>query len=123
MIVALGVMLTAAVAPAQAAPSERVAVIVAPASAPVFRSPRAAHGLLVVGEGATVSRRGAFASLLRGEMGNAIVGGGVPGGKPLIRLSRAPAQVTFYVALPPPGSTTTCAATRSRSPGPVTAAC
>jgi len=103
VIVALGVVLTAEVAPAQAAPSERVAVIVAPSSAPVFRSPRAAHGLLVVGEGATVSRRGALASLLRGEMGNAIVGGGVPGGKPLIQLSRAPAQVTFYVALPPPG--------------------
>jgi hypothetical protein len=103
LIVALGVVLTAAVAPAQAAPSERVAVIVAPSSAPVFRSPRAAHGLLVVGEGATVSRRGALASLLRGEMGNAIVGGGVPGGKPLIQLSRAPAHVTFYVALPSPG--------------------
>jgi len=103
LIVALGVMLAAAVAPAAAAPSERVAVIVVPPSAPVFRSPRAAHGLLVVGEGATVSRRGALASLLRGEMGNAIVGGGVPGGKPLIALSNRPAQVTFYVALPPPG--------------------
>ena len=103
MIVALGVVLTAAAAPVKAAPSERVAVIVEPASAPVFRSPRAAHGLLVVGEGAIVSRHGALASLLRGEMGNAIVGGGVPGGKPLITLSRLPAQVAFYVALPPPG--------------------
>ena len=103
MIVALGIVATAAAVPAAAAPSERVAVIVAPASAPVFRSPRAAHGLLVVGEGATVSRRGALASLVRGEMGNAIVSGGLPGGKPLIALSRRPAQVTFYVALPPPG--------------------
>ena len=103
MIVALGVVLTAAAAPVKASPSARVAVIVEPASAPVFRSPRAAHGLLVVGEGATVSRHGALASLLRGEMGNAIVGGGVPGGKPLITLSHLPAQVTFYVALPPPG--------------------
>jgi hypothetical protein len=57
----------------------------------------------VVGEGATVSRRGALASLLRGEMGNAIVSGGVPGGKPLIALSRRPAQFTFYVVLPGPG--------------------
>ena len=72
LIVALGVVLTADVTPAKAAPSERVAVIVVPGSAPVFRSPRAAHGLLVVGEGATVSRRGALASLVRGEMGNAI---------------------------------------------------
>jgi hypothetical protein len=103
LIVALGVVLTAVVAPARAAPSERVAVIVVPGSAAVFRSPRAAHGLLVVGEGATVSRRGALASLLRGEMGNAIVSGGVPGGKPVIALSRRPAQFTFYVALPAPG--------------------
>ncbi|HEY7019317.1 MAG TPA: hypothetical protein VH297_12690 [Gaiellaceae bacterium] len=79
-------------------------MIVAPASASVFRSPTAAHGLLVVGEGATVSRRGALASLVRGEMGNAIVSGGLPGGKPLISLARAPARVTFYVVLPPPGS-------------------
>jgi hypothetical protein len=78
-------------------------VIDAPASAPVFRSPRAAHGLLVVGEGATVSRRGALASLLRGEMGNAIVRGGLPGGDPLIALSRRPGRVTFYVVLPPEG--------------------
>jgi hypothetical protein len=102
-IVALGIVATAAGVPAAAATSERVAVIVAPASAPVFRSPRAAHGLLVVGEGATVSRGGALASLVRGEMGNAIVSGGLPGGKPLIALSERPAQVTFYVALPPPG--------------------
>jgi hypothetical protein len=102
LIVALGVVLTAAVTPASAAPSEPVAVIVVPASAPVFREPRAAHGLLVVGEGATVSRRGARESLLRGEMGNAIVSGGLPGGEPLIALSRRPAQVTYYVALPPP---------------------
>jgi hypothetical protein len=80
-----------------------VAVIVAPASSPVFGSPRAAQGLLVVGEGATVSRRGARASLIRGEMGNAIVSGGIPGGEPLIRLSRRPGMITFYVALPPPG--------------------
>jgi hypothetical protein len=101
-IVALGIAVTAAV-PAAAAPSEPVAVIVAAASSPVFRSPRAAHGLLVVGEGATVSRRGALASLVRGEMGNAIVRGGLPGGEPLIVLSQRPARFTFYVVLPPPG--------------------
>jgi hypothetical protein len=88
---------------ASAAPSEAVAVIVKPASAAVFRSPRAAHGLLVVGGGATVSRRGSLANLVRGEMGNSILHGGVPSGKPLITLSRRPARVTFYVALPPPG--------------------
>ena len=78
-------------------------MVVLPPSSAVFRSPEAAHGLLVVGEGATVSRRGALASLLRGEMGNAIVNGGLPGGEKLISLSRRPARTTFFVTLPPPG--------------------
>jgi hypothetical protein len=102
-IVAPAIALTVASAPAAVAPSERVAVVVVPASEAVFRSPEAAHGLLVVGEGATVSRRGALASLLRGEMGNAIVDEGVPGGKQLISLSPRPARTTLFVALPPPG--------------------
>jgi hypothetical protein len=101
-IVALGFALAAPLR-ATAAPSEHVAVIVAPVSAPVFRSRQAGHGLLVAGEGATVSRRGARASLVRGEMGNAIVRGGLPGGEPLITLAHRPARVTFYVVLPPPG--------------------
>ena len=103
-IVALGLVLTAASAgPAAARPAERVAVIVVPASSPVFASPKAAHGLLVAGEGATVSRGGALASLLRGALGNAVVDSGLPGGKPKISLSTRPAQTTFYLALPPPG--------------------
>lgn len=77
-------------------------VIVIPPTASVFRSPGAAHGLLVPGQGATVSRRGALASLVRGKMENALIGG-VPGGKPLISLATRPARITFYVALPPPG--------------------
>jgi hypothetical protein len=103
-IVALGLVLAAAWAAAAAArPAERVAVIVVPPSSPVFSSPKAAHGLLVVGEGATVSRRGARASLLRGALGNAVVDSGIPGGRPKISLSTRPAQTTFYLALPPPG--------------------
>jgi hypothetical protein len=78
-------------------------VIVVPASSAVFTSPKAAHGLVVAGGGATVSRRGALASLLRGKMGNASVGGGIPSGRPQIALSARPARTTFYVALPPPG--------------------
>jgi len=77
-------------------------VIVAPPTALVFRSPDAAHGLLVPGQGATVTRRGALASLVRGKMENSLVGG-VPGGKPLISLATRPARITFYVALPPAG--------------------
>ncbi len=103
-IVALGVVLTAAGAPAAYAdPAERVSVLVVPASSPVFSSPRAAHGLLIAGEGATVSRRGALASLLTGKVGNAVVDGGVPEGRRLISLGRHPARFTFYLALPPPG--------------------
>jgi hypothetical protein len=77
-------------------------VIVVPPTAPVFRSPDAAHGLLVPGQGATVTRRGALASLVRGKMENSLVGG-VPGGKPTISLATRPARITFYVAVPPPG--------------------
>jgi hypothetical protein len=96
--------LAAAQAPmARAAPSEKVAVIVAPASSPVFHSPEAAHGLLVPGEGATVSRRGALASLLSGEMGNSLVNGGLPSGERRISLAPRPGRTTFYVALPPAG--------------------
>jgi hypothetical protein len=72
-------------------------------TAKVFQSPLGAHGLLVPGEGATVSRRGALASLLSGEMGNAILRNGVPHGALIISLSRQAARTTFYIALPPPG--------------------
>ena len=77
-------------------------MIVVPRTAAVFRSPEAAHGLLVPGQGATVTRRGAFASLVRGKMENSLVGG-VPGGRPLISPATRPARITFYVSLPPPG--------------------
>jgi hypothetical protein len=88
---------------ARAAPSEKVAVLVVPDTAAVFSSKEAAHGLLVVGEGSTVSYRSALASLLRGELGNALVHGGIPGGKPRISLSRSSGRTTFYIALPPGG--------------------
>jgi hypothetical protein len=58
---------------------------------------------MVAGEGATVSRRGALASLLTGKVGNSVLNGGVPEGRPLISLGRHPARFTFFVALPPPG--------------------
>jgi hypothetical protein len=77
-------------------------VIIVPRTAAVFHSPDAAQGLLVPGQGATVTRRGALASLVRGKMENSLVGG-VPGGKPLISPATRPARITFYVALPLPG--------------------
>jgi hypothetical protein len=99
----LAVALAALSAPAAAQAKGGVAVIVRPASAPVFSDPDAAHGLLIAGEGATVSRRTALASLLTGETANSVVNGGRPGGKPKITLSQMPAAVTFYLALPAPG--------------------
>ena len=99
----MAIVATALSPPAEASPAQRAAVIVRPADAPVFASPDAAHGLVVAGEGASVSRRGALASLLRGRMGNAIVRGGLPTGEPQISLATAPARITFYVSLPPPG--------------------
>jgi hypothetical protein len=98
----LAIVATALSPGASAAPADRAVVIVVPTTAPVFRSPEAAHGLLVPGQGATVTRRGALASLVRGKMENALVGG-VPGGKPLISLATRSARITFYVALPPAG--------------------
>jgi hypothetical protein len=63
----LGIVV-AGLSPASAAASrQQVAVIVVPAGAPVFESPKAAHGLVVPGQGATVTRDGALASLLRGS--------------------------------------------------------
>jgi hypothetical protein len=103
-IVALAIVLAAVLAgTARAAPPEKVAVLVVPSSAAVFTSAEGAHGLLVAGEGATVSYRSALASLLHGELGNALVNGGLPGGKPRISLARRAARITFYVSLPPPG--------------------
>jgi hypothetical protein len=96
-------MTTVRIPDASAAAPKTAAVIVKPASAAVFRSPDAAHGLLVVGAGPTVSRHGSVASLVRGEMGLSIVRGGIPSGKTLISLAHAPAETTFYVTLPPPG--------------------
>ncbi len=102
-IVALGLLLAAPTA--AAAPTEQVAVLVVTPFDSIFRSPKAAHGLLVPGEGATVTAENALASLLRGKMGNAVLNGGKPGGEQQIHLSRRLGRTTFYVSLPPLGRT------------------
>ncbi len=89
--------------PAVAQAKGGVAVIVRPPSSAVFSDPAAAHGLLIAGEGATVGRRTALASLLSGEVANAVVNGGLPGGRPKIALSRQPGRDHLLLALPPPG--------------------
>jgi len=67
--------------------------------------PGAAVGLYVPGAGGTISREGAVASLRRGKVENALLGG-KPGGKVLVDLAfgRGPGQgPAVYVELPPPG--------------------
>jgi len=69
---------------------------------PAAYAGRGAVGLFVPGSGQTASRKGALASLLRGKVEPSSLGE-VPSGQPLISLARRPAEVTIYVALPPPG--------------------
>ena len=57
---------------------------------------------MVPASGSSVSRATALASLTRGKLENALLGG-KPSGKPLISLGGPPAPVTIYVALPPRG--------------------
>jgi len=85
--------------PAHAA---ETAVIVVPDLDLQSFAQRGAVGLLVPGSGAKVSRRGARGALVQGRVEPALTGG-VPDDQPLIELGRTPAEVTFYVALPPPG--------------------
>jgi hypothetical protein len=97
-------LVTAALFGAIAAPAHaaRVSVVVLPPFDPQTYAGRGAVGLFVPGSGESVSRRAALASLVRGKV-EPFVLGGTPSGKPLISLGRKPADVTIYVALPPPG--------------------
>ena len=88
-----------------AAPAQAVetAVIVVPDFDPERFADEGAVGLMVPGAGSEVSGRGALAALVRGEVETSLTGG-VPDGDPIIELAEQPAEVTFYVALPPPGT-------------------
>jgi len=85
-----------------AAAAPRVAVRVVPLFPPKLYASRGAVGSMVPASGSTVSRATAVASLTRGKLENALLGG-KPKGKPLITLGGPPTPVTIYVALPPPG--------------------
>jgi cytochrome c551/c552 len=102
-IVVLLLLLGAALNGNSTAGAARVAVVVVPPFELATYAHRGAVGLLVPGAGATVSRTGALASLERGRVTPALLGG-VPGGPVLVRPATKPgSQVTLYVALPPPG--------------------
>jgi hypothetical protein len=97
-MVAAGLVLSAS----NAAAAPRVAVRIVPLFPPEVYASRGAVGSMVPASGSTVSRATALASLTRGKLENALLGG-KPKGKPLISLGGPPAPVTIYVALPPPG--------------------
>jgi hypothetical protein len=102
----MGLIASVAVALSVTAPAARAAetaVIVVPDLDLQEFAGRGGVGLLVPGSGSEVSRRGALAALVRGKVEPALTGG-VPEGEPLIELAERPADVTFYVTLPPPGT-------------------
>jgi hypothetical protein len=71
---------------------------------PPGRTPPGALGLYVAGAGGTVTRAGAIASLERGKVENALLGG-KPGGKVDVQLVHVAANgPAVYVQLPPPGT-------------------
>jgi mono/diheme cytochrome c family protein len=76
-------------------------VRVVPTFDPAAYADRAAVGLLVPGAGPTVTREGALAALVRGEVEHSLLDG-VPEGEPLIVLG-APGPPEILVSLPPPG--------------------
>src|SRR3954454_2814902 len=89
--------------PATAASRREVSVRVVPVFPLERYAAAGAVGSMVPASGSTVSRQTALASLTRGKLENALLGG-EPKGRPLIRLGGPPTPVTIYVALPPPGN-------------------
>ena len=71
---------------------------------PASYADRAAIGLLVPGAGPEVTREGALAALVRGELEHDLLGG-VPTGPPLLELDR-PGGPVVLVSLPPEGRST-----------------
>ncbi len=94
----------AALAVAGTARAAPVAVVVSAPFALERYASAGAVGLVVPGAGSTVTREGALAALVRGQVRNALVDGR-PSGEPLIELAERPGPVTIYVSLPPAGRT------------------
>jgi hypothetical protein len=102
-VVAAATAVLALALPAVADAARDVRVVVVPSLELQEYASRGAVGLLVPGAGSTVSRRGALAALERGKVRSALLGG-VPSGDVLVRPSERPGEITFYVVLPPEGT-------------------
>jgi mono/diheme cytochrome c family protein len=98
LVVSIGALAFAA-----AGRAATVSVIVVPPFPLEEYAARGAVGLMPPGDGTTISREGALAALVRGRTKKSLLGG-VPGGEPTIELTSRPAEITFYVSLPPPGT-------------------
>jgi cytochrome c551/c552 len=103
-IVVSGLAAAAALNLSATARAGAVSVVVVPRLSPAQVGPKAAVGWMVAGVGATVTRKGALASLERGKVRPALLGG-VPSGKVLVVPAReSGTKATIFVALPPPGT-------------------
>jgi cytochrome c551/c552 len=103
----VGLVAAAALAAAATAQARPTIYVVPPGTIPAQIGFPAALGLYVPGAGGTISRAGTIASLERGKVENALLGG-KPGGKILADLvfglpAAAPAGPAVYLELPPPG--------------------
>jgi hypothetical protein len=107
-IVAAGIVVTALFVAVATARAEPVIYVLPPGPiSPAAAEQPFAIGLYVPGSGARISRASTVASLARGKVENAILGG-KPGGKPIaeLRYGLAPAgaeRPVVYVQLPPQG--------------------
>jgi cytochrome c551/c552 len=98
-IVAAGILAAGLLHASPAAAAARPAIYVVPAIPADAR----AVGLYVAGAGGKISRRGAIASLQRGKVENALLGG-KPSGEVLVDLRQGTVHgPAVYVTLPPPG--------------------
>jgi cytochrome c551/c552 len=106
-IVAAGLVTAGFLGASGTAQARPTIYLVAPGTIPRFIHQPAAFGLYVPGSGGTVSREAAIASLRRGKVENATLGG-TPSGKILADVvsgipHRAVPGPVVYVELPPPG--------------------
>src|SRR5204862_3814817 len=105
-VVAVAALASLVFAGASGAADVRVQIGSGPPPALAELASGGAVGLVVPGAGATVTRRGAVAALVRGKVENALLGG-TPSGRPVIAVSAGrrllSQSTTITVWLPPPG--------------------